>query len=159
LPAALPVHTAHVAWPVSQAAGSVPATHLPVDAQQPPLHALSTAFPHAVEHTPVAVSHAMPLGQSVAFVQPGASCCTSATTSGPASGTGASVVASGGCVGASTAASSGGGASKDGVPLSGNSASPASGVEFVKLQAARPAHKSTTVKGAPRPHAHPMASL
>jgi len=159
LPAALPVHTVHVAWPVSQADGSVPAAHLPVDAQQPPLHAVSAALPQAVEHTPFAVSHAMPLGQSVALLQPGASCCTSATTSGPASGTAASIVASGCCVGASTPASSGGGASKVGPPVSGNPASPASGLELEKLQAARPAHKTATTKGARPLHAHPMATL
>jgi hypothetical protein len=159
LPAALPVHTVHVALPVSHADGSVPATHLPVDAQQPPLHAVSAVLPHAVEHTPFAVSHAMPVGQSVALVQPGASCCTSAGASGPASGTGASVVASGWCAGASTAASSGNCAPSNEVPESGNSASPVPGFALEKLQAARPAHKSAITKGTRPLHAHPMASL
>jgi len=154
----LAVHTVHVAWPVKHAVGSAPATHMPVGEQQPPLHAVSAALPHAVEHTPFAVSHAMPVGQSVALVQPGASGLASGVASGPASGAGASVVASGGCAGASTPASSGG-PSKLGPALSGKAASPASGLELVKLQATRPAHKSATAKGSLPPHALPIASM
>jgi hypothetical protein len=131
---------------------------LPVDAQQPPLHAVSAELPHVVEHTPVAVSHAMPLGQSVDLVQPEASGCASGAASGPASGAGASaVVASRAC--ASTAASSGGGASKLGLPPSGNAASSSGGVELPNLQATRPAHKSAIVKGSQPPHTLPMASM
>jgi hypothetical protein len=89
-PLALPVHTSHAGLPVSHAAAVVPALHVPAALQHPPLHAVSAVPPHAVEHAPVAVSHAMTAGQSLALVQPDAS----AVASAPASTAGASVPSS-----------------------------------------------------------------
>lgn len=58
-PLALPVQTSHAGFPVSHAVAVVPALHVPAALQHPPLHAVSAVAPHAVEHAPVAVSHAM----------------------------------------------------------------------------------------------------
>jgi hypothetical protein len=84
-PLALPVHDAHVAWPVLQVVAAVPALHDPLVVQQPPLHAVSCGAPHAVVHCPATVSHAMSLGQSVALTQEGPSGGASTPASMPAS--------------------------------------------------------------------------
>jgi hypothetical protein len=138
----------------------VPAAHVPVDAQQPPLHAVSAGLPHAGEQAPVVVLHAVPLGQSVALVQPGgasgvASGGASGAASGAASMAGGGVVASRACP--STAASSGDGASKPGLPSSEKDASGRGCEEFEK-HATRAADESAIAMGQ-RPQILPMASL
>jgi hypothetical protein len=140
----------------------VPAAHVPVDAQQPPLHAVSAGLPHAGEQAPVVVLHAVPLGQSVALVQPGgasgaASGGASVAASGPASFAGGGVVASRACP-STAAASSGDGASKPGLPSSEKDAS-GTGCEELEKHATRPAHESAIAKGRLRPQTLPMAWL
>jgi hypothetical protein len=54
---------------VPQAFGAAPPTHV-VPLQQPPLHGVSLAAPHAVEQVCVCALHALPAGQSVAAPQP-----------------------------------------------------------------------------------------
>jgi len=68
-PAELLAQFAHAPPLVPQALAAVPPTHV-VPLQQPPLHGVSFATPHAVEHVCVWVLHALPAGQSVAEPQP-----------------------------------------------------------------------------------------
>jgi len=79
--AAVHVPPAHVGVPFAhptqappvapQAPLAVPATHCAASgSQQPPLHAVSPAAPHAAPQVCVFVLHACPLGQSVATLQP-----------------------------------------------------------------------------------------
>jgi hypothetical protein len=84
-PLALPVHVAHPGCPVLQAAPVLPVLHEPVAAQHVPLHAVSSAAPHVVLHWPATVSHAMPVGQSVAREHAGPSSAASTPASAAAS--------------------------------------------------------------------------
>lgn len=67
-PLALPTQLVQLPL-IPQAPGAVPAAHV-VPLQQPTLHAVSPATPHAVPHVCVAVLQALPAGQSVATLQP-----------------------------------------------------------------------------------------
>jgi len=65
-----PEQTAQAAPVAPQAPLPVPAWHVPPAPQQPPLHAVSFAPPHAAPHVCVLVSHAWPVGQSAGAAHP-----------------------------------------------------------------------------------------
>jgi hypothetical protein len=68
-PFAFALQSEHAPPAVPQAAAAAPPTQTPV-AQQPPWQGVWLAPPHAVVQAAVAVSHAVPVGQSLACVQP-----------------------------------------------------------------------------------------
>jgi hypothetical protein len=78
-----PAQTLHAPPPLPHAPSAEPAAHCPVrGSQQPPLHAVSAAAPHAAPQRPVVVLHAWFDGQLTGLAQ---ATNTSGWASGPAS--------------------------------------------------------------------------